>query len=326
MPGQKPPVKEEPKRLFFKMAFLLALLTAAGFFIWNASIEQRISLTETLSVGNLGLDPEVLMQVDGLTIYVAERTSGQVPVILLHDLDVSGSVTLDGLIEEVGPRAQVITVDLPGFGLSSRIPEPGPAHTVAAMGRTVAGIIDQGFQEQVVIAGAGLGGEVAAEVAATRPDLVAGLILIDVDFWKQDGWRERSQRIPVLGEAMTFRFETSGSLSLSTWAPHCGEAGGWCPTPDQQARRQVTATVLNSTSSINAFRHTPRSSFVPDDLDQIQASVIYVWSVNGEVPRDSVERIADQISGMEVVEVDAFRAHLERPSIVAGAIDRLLDR
>ncbi len=325
MPGKKPPVKEEPKRIFVKMVFLASLVTAAGLLIWNASIGQRIDLTETASAGNLGLDPDVFVDVDGLQVYVVGRTGGEVPVVLLHDLDVSGSVTMDGLVESAPPAARVLTVDLPGFGLTTRTPEAGPAHTVAAMGRTIASVIEQRLQPPVVIAGVGLGGEVAAEVAATRPDLVRGVLLVDVDFWSQDTWRERSQRLPVLGTAMTFLYETSGYMSLRTWAPHCGD-GGWCPTPDQQARRQVTVTIANSTRSINAFRHTPRSSFVPDDLDRIEAPVIYVWSANGAVPDGSVALIANRIEGMELVEVDAFQAHLEQPAVLAQAIARLVDR
>src|SRR5690606_10342943 len=115
---------------------------------------------------------------------------------------------------------------------STRTREPGTAHTVAQMGRDIAAVIEERFDGPVVLAGVGLGGEVAAEVAATHQELVSGLVLVDVDFWREEGWRERSQRLWLVGHAMTFRYETSGGSARSTWAPYCGE-GGWCPTADQ---------------------------------------------------------------------------------------------
>lgn len=174
----------------------------------------------------------------------------------------------------------------------------------------------------MVLAGVGLGGEVAAEVAATHQELVSGLVLVDVDFWREEGWRERSQRLWLVGHAMTFRYETSGGSARSTWAPYCGD-GGWCPTTDQAQRRSITASIAGSTDSINAFWRTPRASFVPNDLNLITAPTIYVWSTKGRVPRTSVDEIGDAIGQMTVEEVEVFQAHLEAADRVAAAIARV---
>lgn len=305
------------------MLFVALLAMGAGVAVWNTTSNDRIDLVEDETIIDLRIDPSFLVTVNGRTLYVAERTTGSGPVILLHDADVAGSVTLDEVVTAVGADRSVVTIDLPGFGLSQRIPEPGSPHTVAQMARDIAAVIETEFQSAILM-GVGLGGEVAAEVAATRPELVDGLVLIDVDFWRSDSWRERSQRLPFISKAMTFHYETSGRSALASWSPYCDQ-GGWCPTADQAARRNITASLENSTASINGFRNTPRSSFVPDDLDQIVAPTVYVWSTNGAVPKTSIDRISAAIDGMTVIEVAVFQAHLEAAVLVAEALDRIAD-
>jgi pimeloyl-ACP methyl ester carboxylesterase len=85
----------------------------------------------------------------------------------------------------------------------------------------------------------------------------------------------------------------------------------------------VTATIIDSTDSIHAFRETRPASFVPTDLDQITAPVAYVWSIKGRVPRDSVERIKAELPDMTIFDVDAWMAHVEAPSEIVEAIRSL---
>lgn len=325
MGARQPPKREQPTRIILKMVVLVVLLFGVGTVIWAETIHSRIPLIERDNVDALGLEPAVFTTVNGRTLYVVDRTAGSVPVLLLHDVDVAGSVVMDGVVEAVGDDIRLVTADLPGFGLSQRIPEQGTPHTVAQMARDLILVIENRFTDPVVVAGVGLGGEVAAEIAATRGDLVRGLVLVDVDFWKNDTWRQRSQRLPWIGRANTFNHETSGNSAAENWAPFCAE-GGWCPTSDQVGRRGITASIRGTTDSINAFHRTPRSSFVPDDLDLISVPTVYVWSANGTVPRSSVDRIDAEIAGMTITEANVFQAHLETPAQVGAAIADVINR
>jgi pimeloyl-ACP methyl ester carboxylesterase len=316
---QQPPKQEKPGRLFIKMVMLLALVAGAGVLVWAFSVDSRIDLTEDLTVASLELDPGTFVTVDDLDIRVVDLSVGDLPVVLIHDVDVAGGVVFDQLAPLLEGDLRAVTLDLPGFGLSERMPTEGVHHTVGAMAGVVADVIAQRYGAPVVIVGVGLGGEVGAEVAVTRPETVAGLVMVDVDFWSIDGWRERLQRWPIIGRPMTFTFETSGSRALDTWAPHCDE-GGWCPTADQVRKRGVTATIIDSTDSIKAFRETRQASFVPTDLDRITAPVAYVWSIKGRVPRESVERIKEELPDMTIFDVDTWMAHVEMPDEVVGAI------
>ena len=316
---RQPPKEEKTARVLVKILVLVVLAAFAGTAIWNTTTAQRIDLVEDVTIGSLGLDPVTFTVADGLNIRVVDLSAAPDPVILLHDVDVAGSVVFDQLVPLVQGTLRPVTIDLPGFGLSQRMPSTGSHHTVSAMAGVVADVVDQRYGTPVILVGVGLGGKVAAEVAVTRPDLVRGLVMVDVDFWDTDGWRVRSQKLPWIGRSMTFSYETTGRFATRTWAPLCGD-GGWCPTAQQTVNRGVTAVIVGSTDSINAYYNTPPSSFVPSDLDQIEVPTAYVWSLRGDVPRESVERVKASIPQAVITDVDVWKAHLEAPAAVMTAI------
>lgn len=298
---------------------LVLMVIGVGVAVWTAVTEQRIELTETESLDRL--ERGATEQVGSLSINVEAGAGGPTPVVLLHDVDVAGGVTWDGVIRRFDDSLRPLSVDLPGFGLSERIPAPGTPHTVAAMAEVVAEIIDDRFDAPVVAAGVGLGGEVAAEIAVIQPDLIRAVVLIDVDFWGEArDWLGDLETFPWVGRAVVHTVEAGGRLGLERWAPHC-EEGGWCPTPDQVFARQQAASVANTTDSIKAFRETPASSLVPSDLDEITVPVTFVWSTEGVVPAESVEMTAERLPRLSVIEVDAWDAHLDAPGEVARVIE-----
>ena len=318
MTGLRPPPKSgPPSRVLARIVLLAILAVIAGILIWAAVTIQAIGSTETRSLADLELVGPA--EVDGLTVNVVHKGLGSLPVILLHDVDVAGSAVWDPVIERLGDEVTAVSIDLPGFGLSSRIPTESAAHTVASMAQVVAEIVDERFSDPVVFAGVGLGGEVAAEVAVIRPDLVTGLVMIDVDFWLTGGWLEFAEKLPYLGRAVTFGFKAGGSFGVDTWAPNC-ESGGWCPTADQLAARALAASIVGTTDSFASFLRTPPSSFVPAKLDDIAVPTIFVWSEDGEVPSKSVDRVATAVTGLEVRTANVWKAHLEDPALVSEAI------
>jgi pimeloyl-ACP methyl ester carboxylesterase len=303
------------------MVVLVVLVVGAGTAIWTEVTRDRIGLIEDVSLEDLDIEPVVTAS--GTRLNVVREGEGAVPVVLLHDADVAGGVTWDDVVAGLDPRFAVMRVDLPGFGLSERVPTEGARHTVASMAEEVSDVIRQTYGDGVVIAGVGLGGEVGAEIAATQPALVSGLLMVDVDFYKDDGWVEMVEQLPWVGRAATYAFETAGPLASDRWAPNCG-AGGWCPTSSQAAARDLAETIIDTSESIRAFRRTPEASQVPSKLSEITVPTQYLWSQAGQVPRDSVDRVqaAMPSAAFEVVP-EAWRAHLDSPEKVAAAITAL---
>lgn len=315
---QKPPTPDQPSRVLVRIVFLTLLVLVAGLLVWAAVTNQRIGLVEDVSVDSLEL--EDVFETRDLTLHIVEETGGVIPVILLHEADIAGSVVWDDVVAEVGKRFKPVRLDLPGFGLSDRLPTEGPGHTVAAMASAVGAVVEERYGLPVVVVGAGLGGKVAAELAVTDPGLVRGLVLIDVDFWEEGGWEEFAEKLPWFGPAATFTLETGGRFAADRWAPHCDE-GGWCPTPEQAETRALAASLRGTTDSYRSQLMTLPSSLVPSDLGEIVSPVVFVWSTAGDVPVTSVDRIVDKLPGLTVVEVDAWKAHLDAPAEVAAAID-----
>jgi pimeloyl-ACP methyl ester carboxylesterase len=319
MSGLRPPPKEETtSRVFLRLVVLILLVIAAGVAIWTAVTIDRIALIEDVSLDDLELDHVVTA--NGTRLNVVTEGDGSVPLLLLHDADVAGGVLWDGVVSQLDPRFSVMRVDLPGFGLSERNPDEGSWHTVASMAEEVSDVIEQGFDQPVIIAGVGLGGEVGAEIAVIKPGLVAGLVMVDVDFYSREGWVAFVEKLPWVGTAATYALETGGPLAAGRWAPNC-ESGGWCPSPSQVEARDLAEMVVDTTDSLQAFRRTPAASQVPSKLGEITAPTRYVWSQAGDAPRESVDRVQEAMpnSTVEVVS-EAWKAHLDFPADVAAAI------
>jgi len=323
MTGLRPPPKAETtSRVFLRFVVLVLLLIAAGVVIWTTVTLDRIELIEDVSLEDL--ENNTVVTPNGTVINVVRQGEGTVPLVMLHDVDVAGGVTWDGVVSELDPRFSVIRVDLPGFGLSERIPDDGSQHTVASMAEEVSDVIQQSFDQAAVVVGVGLGGEVAAEIAVTQPDLIAGLLMLDVDFFKPRAWDEFVERLPWVGTAATYALETSGPLAAGRWAPNC-ESGGWCPTPSQVEARDLAETIADTSESINSFRRTPAASQVPSKLGQIATPTTYLWSQSGEVPRESVDRVQEAMPAATVeVVAEAWKAHLDTPGVVASTIAAFL--
>ncbi|WP_433197685.1 alpha/beta fold hydrolase [Nocardia sp. CA-107356] len=98
------------------------------------------------------------------------------PVLLLHGIGRS--------LEDWAPQYQrlsgahrLVAVDLPGFGFSAR---PHESITLPVLARWVADLFDTlGEQRPVHVIGNSLGGAVALQLLALRPECVAGLILVN---------------------------------------------------------------------------------------------------------------------------------------------------
>ena len=73
-------------------------------------------------------------------------------------------------------RHRVVSIDLRGHGDSDA---PRQRYTIEALADDVGWLCDQRELERVVAVGHSLGGLVALELAAARPDLIGGVVLID---------------------------------------------------------------------------------------------------------------------------------------------------
>lgn len=112
-------------------------------------------------------------------------TSAGPVVLCLHDAGMGGT-SFAGVLDELAGGHSPVAFDLPGHGRSAGLDS---LDSVAAMAAHAAGLLEGYGLSGVAVLGEGLGVAVGLELAATRPDLVAGLVLTGgaAASWDLDG-------------------------------------------------------------------------------------------------------------------------------------------
>jgi pimeloyl-ACP methyl ester carboxylesterase len=120
-------------------------------------------------------DASRFIMIDGCLIHYRDEGIG-IPVICLHG-SFSSLQTFEGWVEKLSSHLRLISVDLPGHGLSG--PHPQHDYSVKSSVKIVRELMLRLKPGAAVIAGSSLGGWVAWEFALKHPELTSQLILID---------------------------------------------------------------------------------------------------------------------------------------------------
>ncbi len=120
---------------------------------------------------------------DGHTVGVTVAGSG-VPLVVVHGFSAEGFLYAQSLSRLVKMGFRVIAIDTAGHGATQGLPLSGQSLNDYAelLGR----VIDELGIERFVVAGHSMGGQLITRMAATRPDQVMGVVLIDAivgDTW-----------------------------------------------------------------------------------------------------------------------------------------------
>jgi pimeloyl-ACP methyl ester carboxylesterase len=125
------------------------------------------------------------------------------PLLLIHGFSASLH-TWEPWVERLGDDFRIISVDLPGHGLT-RAPA-GYAASIEAFRDAVHSFTVQQGLEHFALAGSSMGGNVAWEYALAHPDQVGALILVDAS-----GWQDT--RAEAADEPQTFKLLRNPVLS-----------------------------------------------------------------------------------------------------------------
>ena len=113
--------------------------------------------------------------VGGHRLSYSDRGKGT-PLVVVHGVGTPGEVWADDLVE-MASDCRVIAYDRRGYGQSEQSPRDWSAHT-----RDAAALIETLGAAPAVVAGYSGGSIVALELALERPELVAGVVLLDPAF------------------------------------------------------------------------------------------------------------------------------------------------
>ena len=165
--------RDEAPRRRWPIVVLFVLGVLAGVALWAYSP----SLPAEQLIARYANDRSKFLDVGGVRAHVREEGDPEgIPIVLVHGS--MGSLHMwEGWARELSGKARLISVDLPGHGLTGLWPRD--EYTIDAYADFLEVGVDTLNLDRFVLAGHSIGGAVAWTFAATRPDRVSQLILID---------------------------------------------------------------------------------------------------------------------------------------------------
>ncbi|HEY4169164.1 MAG TPA: alpha/beta hydrolase [Reyranella sp.] len=179
------------------LVLLFVLGALSGVLLWGYTPD----LPRDYLIERYGQPPSTFIDVGGTRAHVLDQgKSDGMPLVLIHG-SLESLQVWDGWVDQLKDRYRLISVDLPGHGLTG--PWARGEYTVDAYADFIEVLADTLRLDRFAIAGHSLGGAVAWTFAATRPERVNHLILVDAAaFPRASGptWRTRLARAPVIGD------------------------------------------------------------------------------------------------------------------------------
>jgi pimeloyl-ACP methyl ester carboxylesterase len=183
-----------------KLFGLLLMLSALALSLSRAPDRPVESL-----VARWAPPPSDFLDLDGQLVHLRDEgpRGDALPVVLLHGTSASLH-TWEGWAAALRGQRRVITLDLPGFGLTG--PTAAADYRPEADARFVLQVLDRLGVRRFVAGGNSLGGEVAWQLAALAPERVERLVLVDAMGFPFEsdavpiGWR--LALVPGIGTAM----------------------------------------------------------------------------------------------------------------------------
>jgi pimeloyl-ACP methyl ester carboxylesterase len=114
--------------------------------------------------------------------------AASVPALLVHGLASNARVWDSVAARLAAAGREVLAVDLRGHGGSAAVPDPPGSDPILVAARDLAWVCASLRWSRAVLVGHSWGGNIALQLAADCPDLVAGLALVD------GGWLHESDR------------------------------------------------------------------------------------------------------------------------------------
>lgn len=250
----------------------------------------------------------------------AVRAGAGPAVILLHGYGES-LLAWESVFDRLTRQADIVALDLPGFGLSSK---PATGYATDSLAADVLGAMDALRLERAVLVGHSLGGAVAAAAALAAPERVPGLVLIDpavvTEPWlrRAENTSETTGRTVRRGvaqyEALRMRF--SGAHDPA-WLAESDSAMAYSPSGDA-----AYVTALQAVLREFDFAYLDH-----ERARRLRTPTLIIWGAYD--PTVSVSRgraLAASLPAAEfrVVGRSWHRPHVERPAEVAGLIAEFL--
>jgi pimeloyl-ACP methyl ester carboxylesterase len=220
-------------------------------------------------------------------------------------------------------RCRVVALDARGHGRSERFPADVSRDSVVA---DAVFVVEQLGLQPVVVVGQSVGGLTALSLAARRPELVRGVVLVDASPSDGDGvedavsataqaLREWPALFGSRSDARAFFAERfGGGLAAEAWTSGLERVeNGWRPRFDVE----VMAQTLRDAISVPSW----------DEWDSITCPTLVVRAGKGVVEPETAKEMTERLPRAQLVEIAdaAHDLHLDRPDEWQEALTGFLD-
>ena len=166
---------------------LLLLTSLAAAVAWNWAPDRSLADLKP----RWALPPSEFLAIDGMLVHLRDQgpRDDPAPIVLLHGTSASLH-TWEGWVAALQTKRRVISLDLPGFGLTG--PFPDGDYRMSHYSAFLAHVLDQLQVPRAVVAGNSFGGQLAWQFALDHPQRVERLVLVDAA-----GYPRNATSIPI---------------------------------------------------------------------------------------------------------------------------------
>jgi len=181
----------------------MALIVLAGIVLW-APDKSRVELENAY-----GTPKNSYVTALGVKIHYQDTGPSQnpIPILFLHGFG-SSLHTWDAWTKDLSSKYRVISVDLPGFGLTGE--DPSGIYTDHRSVEILEAFLKELQIPKVVMVGNSMGGKFAWQFAAQYPDQVTKLVLMSPDGYASPGVEYgKKTEIPAIANLYRYFFSKS---------------------------------------------------------------------------------------------------------------------
>lgn len=290
------------KRLAHVLLGLLLVfgLTLAGFVALNWGPDRPLDELKA----RWAPPPSQFVELDGLSVHLRDqgRRDDPEPVVLLHGTSASLH-TWEGWVTELAKQRRVISLDLPGFGLTG--PFPDGDYRLERYTGFLLSLLDRLQVPRAVLVGNSFGGQLAWRFALAHPERSARLVLVDAA-----GYPRNAESVPI-----GFRLAGVPALApvMSRLLPRAmiesslrNVYGDPDKVDDELVERyyQLTLREGNRQALRQRFAQAP-SGELHERIGELQLPTLIIWGGRDRlIPPDNAERFAADIAGSQLVLFD----------------------
>lgn len=271
--------------------------------------------------------PSRFVEVQGLQVHVRDEgpRHDTLPILLIHGTSASLH-TWEGWVAAMKDRHRVITMDLPGFGLTG--PNAQDDYSNPVYIKFILDLMDTLGVQKCILGGNSLGGEIAWQVAAAAPQRVDKLILVDAGGY---AFQPKSlpigfvmARTPVLNKLVEWTLPRS--LMEKSVRNVYGDPG--LVTPELVDRYEaMTLRQGNRHALVRRFSQLDAGATAAK-IKTLKLPTLIIWGARDQlIPIEYGQRFKQDIAGSQLVRFEKLGhvPHEEDPADTVAAVKAFLD-